>query len=90
MFDSSILNVLAKNLTKKAFPKITDLITGIFPNNAALGNRTMDHIEASGNIILLTTMQSISDYSKAIKQYQPILVGVSVTILSVTMMLLFT
>ena len=81
---------LAKNITKRAFPRVTEVISDIFSNQTSLGNSTADQIEASRNIILLSSMQKLSEYSEIIQKYQPVLIGISVSILSIAMCLLLT
>jgi len=79
---------LAKNFTRKTFPKMSEVIANIFSNDTILGNNTSDQIETSSNLLILSTMDKLGQFANTIKRYQPTLVGISATILSVVFLLL--
>ena len=81
---------LAKNFTRKTFPKMSEVIANIFSNDTILGNNTSDQIETSSNLLILSTMDKLGQFANTIKKYQPTLVGISATILSVAFLLLIS
>ena len=81
---------LAKNFTRKRFPKISQVITDIFSNDTILGNDTSSQIDASSNLLLLSTMEKLGDFANMLKKYQPSLIGICATILSIVLLLLIS
>ena len=81
---------IAKNFTRKKFPKISQIITDIFSNQTSVGSGTSDQIEASSNLLLLSTMEKLGDFANMLKRYQPSLIGISATILSIVLVLLIS
>ena len=45
---------IAKNFTRKRFPKMSQIITDIFSNETSVGSGTSDQIEASSNLLILS------------------------------------
>ena len=66
---------IAKNFTKKRFPKMSQIITDIFSNETTVGSGTSDQIEASSNLLILSTMVAaelkISQIYRRGKELQP-------------------
>ena len=81
---------LAKKITRKTFPKVSEVIANIFSNDTILGNNKSDQIETSSNILILSTMDKLGQFANTIERYQPTLVGISATILSVVFLLLIS
>ena len=81
---------MAKNFTRKRFPKISQVITDIFSNDTSVGNDTSSQIEASSNLLILSTMEKLGDFANMLKKYQPSLIGISATILSIVLLLLIS
>ena len=81
---------MAKNFTRKRFPKISQVITDIFSNDTILGNDTSSQIDASSNLLILSTMEKLGDFANMLKKYQPSLIGICATILSVVFLLLIS
>ena len=81
---------MAKNFTRKRFPKISQVITDIFSNDTILGNDTSSQIEASSNLLILSTMEKLGDFANMLKKYQPSLIGICATILSIVLLLLIS
>ena len=81
---------IAKNYTKKRFPKMSQIITDIFSNDTTVGSGTSDQIEASSNLLILSTMEKLGDFANMLKRYQPSLIGISATILSIVLILLIS
>ena len=81
---------IAKNFTRKRFPKISQIITDIFSNKTSVGSGTSDQIEASSNLLILSTMEKLGDFANMLKRYQPSLIGISATILSIVLILLIS
>ena len=81
---------IAKNFTRKKFPKISQIITDIFSNQTSVGSGTSDQIEASSNLLILSTMEKLGDFANMLKRYQPSLIGISATILSIVLVLLIS
>ena len=81
---------LVKNFTRKTFPKMSEVIGNIFSNDTILGNNTSDQIETSSNLLILSTMDKLGQFANTIKGYQPLLVGITATILSVVFLLLIS
>ena len=81
---------IAKNFTRKKFPKISQIITDIFSNQTSVGSGTSDQIEASSNLLILSTMERLGDFANMLKRYQPSLIGISATILSLVLVLLIS
>ena len=81
---------MAKNFTKKRFPKISKVITDIFSNDTSVGSDTSSQIEASSNLLILSTMEKLGDFANMLKKYQPSLIGICATILSIVLLLLIS
>ena len=81
---------MAKNFTRKRFPKISQVITDIFSNDTSVGNDTSNQIEASSNLLILSTMEKLGDFANMLKKYQPSLIGICATILSIVLLLLIS
>ena len=81
---------MAKNFTRKRFPKISQVITDIFSNDTSVGNDTSSQIEASSNLLILSTMERLGDFANMLKKYQPSLIGICATILSIVLLLLIS
>ena len=81
---------IAKNFTRKRFPKMSQIITDIFSNETSVGNETSDQIEASSNLLILSTMEKLGDFADMLKKFQPSLIGISATILSIVLLLLIS
>ena len=81
---------LAKNFTKKRFPKISKVIANIFSNGTVLGNDTSSQIDASSNLLILSTMDKLGEFANSLKKYQPSLIGICATILLVVFLLLIS
>ena len=81
---------MAKNFTRKRFPKISQVITDIFSNDTSVGNDTSNQIEASSNLLILSTMEKLGDFANMLKKYQPSLIGLCATILSIVLLLLIS
>ena len=81
---------LAKNFTRKRFPKISKVIANIFLNGSVLGNDTSSQIEASSNLLILSTMDRLGEFANSLKKYQPSLIGICATILLVVFLLLIS
>ena len=81
---------LAKHFTRKRFPKISQVITDIFSNDTSVGNDTSNQIEASSNLLILSTMEKLGDFANMLKKYQPSLIGLCATILSIVLLLLIS
>ena len=81
---------MAKNFTKKRFPKISKVITDIFSNDTSVGSDTSSQIEASSNLLILSTMDKLGDFANMLKRYQPSLIGICATILSIVLLLLIS
>ena len=81
---------IAKNFTRKRFPKMSQIITDIFSNETSVGSGTSDQIEASSNLLILSTMERLGDFANMLKRYQPSLIGISATILSLVLVLLIS
>ena len=81
---------MAKNFTRKRFPKISQVITDIFSNHTSVGNDTSNQIEASSNLLILSTMEKLGDFANMLKKYQPSLIGICATILSIVLLLLIS
>ena len=81
---------LAKHFTRKRFPKISQVITDIFSNDTSVGNDTSSQIEASSNLLILSTMERLGDFANMLKKYQPSLIGLCATILSIVLLLLIS
>ena len=81
---------IAKNFTRKRFPKMSQIITDIFSNETSVGSGTSDQIEASSNLLILSTMEKLGDFANMLKRYQPSLIGISATILSIVLILLIS
>ena len=81
---------LAKNFTRKRFPKMSEVIANIFSNGTILGNNTSEQIDTSSNLLILSTMDKLGEFANTIKKYQPTLIGISATILSVVFLLLIS
>ena len=81
---------IAKNFTRKKFPKFSQIITDIFSNQTSVGSGTSDQIEASSNLLILSTMEKLGDFANMLKRYQPSLIGISATILSIVLVLLIS
>ena len=81
---------IAKNFTRKRFPKMSQIITDIFSNETSVGSGTSDQIEASSNLLILSTMEKLGDFANMLKRYQPSLIGISATILSIVLVLLIS
>ena len=81
---------MAKNFTRKRFPKISQVITDIFSNHTSVGNDTSSQIEASSNLLILSTMEKLGDFANMLKKYQPSLIGICATILSIVLLLLIS
>ena len=81
---------LAKHFTRKRFPKISQVITDIFSNDTSVGNDTSSQIEASSNLLILSTMERLGDFANMLKKYQPSLIGICATILSIVLLLLIS
>ena len=81
---------MAKNFTQKRFPKISQVITDIFSNHTSVGNDTSSQIEASSNLLILSTMEKLGDFANMLKKYQPSLIGICATILSIVLLLLIS
>ena len=81
---------MAKNFTRKRFPKISQVITDIFSNDTSVGNDTSSQIEASSNLLILSTMEKLGDFANMLKKYQPSLIGLCATILSIVLLLLIS
>ena len=81
---------LAKNFTRKRFPKISQVIANIFSNDTILGNDTSSQIDASSNLLILSTMDKLGEFATTLKKYQPSLIGICATILSVVFLLLIS
>ena len=81
---------MAKNFTKKRFPKISQVITDIFSNDTSVGSDTSSQIEASSNLLILSTMEKLGDFANMLKRYQPSLIGICATILSIVLLLLIS
>ena len=81
---------MAKNFTRKRFPKISQVITDIFSNDTSVGNDTSSQIEASSNLLILSTMEKLGDFANMLKKYQPSLIGICATILSIVLLLLIS
>ena len=63
---------MATNFTRKRFPKISQVITDIFSNHTSVGNDTSSQIEASSNLLILSTMEKLGDFANMLKKYQSI------------------
>ena len=81
---------LAKNFTRKRFPKMSAVIANIFSNDTILGNDTSSQIDASSNLLILSTMDKLGEFANTLKKYQPSLIGICATILSVVFLLLIS
>ena len=81
---------MAKNFTRKRFPKISQVITDIFSNDTSVGNDTSSQIEASSNLLILSTMEKLGDFANMLQKYQPSLIGLCATILSIVLLLLIS
>ena len=81
---------LAKNFTRKRFPKISKVIANIFSNGTILGNDTSSQIDASSNLLILSTMDKRGEFANSLKKYQPSLIGICATILLVVFLLLIS
>ena len=81
---------MAKNFTKKRFPRISKVITDIFSNDTSVGSDTSSQIEASSNLLILSTMEKLGDFANMLKRYQPPLIGICATILSIVLLLLIS
>ena len=81
---------MATNFTRKRFPKISQVITDIFSNHTSVGNDTSNQIEASSNLLILSTMEKLGDFANMLKKYQPSLIGICATILSIVLLLLIS
>ena len=81
---------IAKNFTRKRFPKMSQIITDIFSNQTTVGSGTSDQIEASSNLLILSTMEKLGDFANMLKKYQPPLIGITATILSIVLILLIS
>ena len=81
---------MAKNFTKKRFPKISQVITDIFSNDTSVGSDTSSQIEASSNLLILSTMEKLGDFANMLKRYQPSLIAICATILSIVLLLLIS
>ena len=81
---------MAKNFTRKRFPKISQVITDIFSNDTSVGSDTSSQIEASSNLLILSTMEKLGDFANMLKKYQPSLIGICATILSIVLLLLIS
>ena len=69
---------------------MSQIITDIFSNETSVGNETSDQIEASSNLLILSTMEKLGDFANMLKRYQPSLIGISATILSIVLLLLIS
>ena len=69
---------------------MSEVIGNIFSNDTILGNNTSDQIETSSNLLILSTMDKLEQFANTIKRYQPTLVAISATILSVVFLLLIS
>ena len=81
---------MAKNFTKKRFPKISQVITDIFSNDTIVGKDTSSQIDASSILLILSTMEKLGDFANMLKKYQPSLIGICATILSIVLLLLIS
>ena len=81
---------MAKNFTKKRFPKISKVITDIFSNDTSVGSDTSSQIEASSNLLILSTMDKLGDFANMLKRYQPSLIAICATIMSIVLLLLIS
>ena len=81
---------LAKNFTRKSFPKMSQVIANIFSNDTILGNDTSSQIDTSSNLLILSTMDKLGEFANTLKKYQPSLIGICATILSVVFLLLIS
>ena len=81
---------MATNFTRKRFPKISQVITDIFSNHTSVGNDTSNQIEASSNLLILSTMEKLGNFANMLKKYQPSLIGICATILSIVLLLLIS
>ena len=69
---------------------MSQIITDIFSNETSVGSGTSDQIEASSNLLILSTMEKLGDFANMLKRYQPSLIGISATILSIVLVLLIS
>ena len=69
---------------------MSQIITDIFSNDTTVGSGTSDQIEASSNLLILSTMEKLGDFANMLKRYQPSLIGISATILSIVLILLIS
>ena len=69
---------------------MSQIITDIFSNETTVGSGTSDQIEASSNLLILSTMEKLGDFATLLKKYQPSLIGISATILSIVLILLIS
>ena len=81
---------LVKNFTRKTFPKMSEVIGNIFSNDTIIGNNTSEQIETSSNLLILSTMDKLGQFANTTKGYQPLLVAITATILSVVFLLLIS
>ena len=69
---------------------MSQIISDIFSNETTVGSGTSDQIEASSNLLILSTMEKLGDFANMLKRYQPSLIGISATILSIVLILLIS
>ena len=69
---------------------MSQIISDIFSNDTTVGSGTSDQIEASSNLLILSTMEKLGEFANMLKRYQPSLIGISATILSIVLILLIS
>ena len=69
---------------------MSQIISDIFSNETTVGSGTSAQIEASSNLLILSTMEKLGDFANMLKRYQPSLIGISATILSIVLILLIS
>ena len=69
---------------------MSQIISDIFSNDTTVGSGTSDQIEASSNLLILSTLEKLGEFANMLKRYQPSLIGISATILSIVLILLIS
>ena len=69
---------------------MSQVIANIFSNDTILGNDTSSQIDTSSNLLILSTMDKLGEFANTLKKYQPSLIGICATILSVVFLLLIS
>ena len=68
------LSQLVGNITRKTFPALSNLLTDIFANNTKIGGDIHDQFDTSAQILLIKTIERLSDFTHKLGYYKaPIL-----------------